>query len=326
MTQFISAEALRSWLDKIAAGRTLIAPRQVGDEVYYRPAAGSKDVTLTYERPKMSPKEFLWPATEAIVKVNMVAPSVSSPVMEKEQVIFGARPCDGRGIQALDAILLTAPADGLYQDKREKTTLVGLSCPRMFTGCFCTSFGSSPADPSQLDVMLTEVEGGYAVQAVTEKGKKLLELANVTERDVDVPPPVMDAPVAPVMPVQEWAARFNDPYWAKISERCISCRVCTFVCPTCRCFDVADSTQADRSVTRLRSWDACQLEAFCRIAGGHNPRSTRQQRLRQRFYCKFSFVPQDFGPLACVGCGRCVVDCPVNIDIREMLTDIQKKA
>jgi sulfhydrogenase subunit beta (sulfur reductase) len=326
MTQFISAEALRSWLDKIAATGTLIAPKQVGEEVYYRPASGSKDVTLTYERPKMSPKEFLWPSTEAMVTVNLVAPSINSPVMEKEQVIFGARPCDARGIKALDAILLTAPADALYQDKRDKTTLVGLSCPRMFTGCFCTSFGSSPADPSALDVMLTAVDGGYAVQAATEKGKKVLALATVTEKDVTVPAPTSDGAMAPVMPVQEWAARFGDPYWAKISERCISCRVCTFVCPTCRCFDVRDNTEADRTVTRLRSWDACQLDGFCRIAGGHNPRPTRQQRLRQRFYCKFSYVPQDFGPLACVGCGRCVVDCPVNIDIREMLTDIQKKA
>jgi len=326
MTQFVSAEALKSWLDGLTRERTLIAPKVVADEVMYSPVGSSAEIAFQYERPKMSAKEFMWPATESIATLNLTAPSITAPMLDKEQVIFGLRPCDARGIKAMDAILLTEPADALYADKRGKTALVGLSCPRMFTGCFCTSLDSSPNDARDLDVLLTAVEGGYAVQAVTDKGRALLVTAKMEERDVDVPKPAVEAPLAPVLPVQEWAGRFNDPYWARISERCISCRVCTFVCPTCRCFDVRDSVEADRTVNRLRSWDACQLEAFCRIAGNHNPRPTRHQRLRQRFYCKFSYVPQDFGPLACVGCGRCVVECPVNIDIREMLTDIQNKA
>jgi hypothetical protein len=326
MTQFITQEALTSWLDGLLKERTLIAPKAVADEVFYKPVASTAEIVWQYERPKMSAKEYMWPATEVIASVNTLAPSVTAPVLEREQVLFGLRPCDARGIKALDAIMLAEPADALYADKRAKTVLVGLSCPRMFLGCFCTSLQSSPDDARDLDVMLTAMDGGFAVQAVTDKGRALLASAGLEERHVEVPQPVAEAPVTPVLPVQEWAARFNDPYWARISERCISCRVCTFVCPTCRCFDVRDTTEADRTVNRLRSWDACQLEAFCRIAGGHNPRPTKQQRLRQRFYCKFSYVPQDFGPVACVGCGRCVVECPVNIDIREMLSDIQKGA
>ncbi len=326
MTQFITQNNLKSWLDALAQERTLIAPKQVAEMVLYKPVSSSAEIAWAYERPNMSPKEYTWPATETIVTVNPERTQVAAPVMAREQVIFGLRPCDARGIKAMDAILLTEPADALYADKRAKTILVGLSCPRMFLGCFCTSLGSSPDDARDLDVLLTETEGGYAVQAVTEKGKALLSTAKATDKAVDIPQPATAAPLTPVLPVQEWAARFNDPYWAKISERCISCRVCTFVCPTCRCFDVRDVTTGDYGVERLRSWDACQLEAFCRIAGGHNPRPTKQQRLRQRFYCKFSYVPQDFGPLACVGCGRCVVECPVNIDIREMLSDIQREA
>jgi sulfhydrogenase subunit beta (sulfur reductase) len=326
MTQYISADALKVWLDGLVKGQTVIAPKRVDDEVFYRPVTSSGEIAFDYERPKMSPKEFMWPATETIARMDPAAPSISAPVMEREQVLFGLRPCDARSIKAMDAILLTEPSDSLYADKRAKTALVGLSCQRMFLGCFCTSFQSSPDDARDLDVMLTAVDGGYAVQAVTEKGKVLMASAKIEEREIAVPKPASDAPVGPVLPVQEWASRFNDPYWSKISERCISCRVCTFVCPTCRCFDVRDASEADGTFSRLRAWDACQLDGFCRIAGGHNPRSTKQQRLRQRFYCKFSYVPQDFGPLACVGCGRCVVECPVNIDIREMLTDIQTKA
>lgn len=326
MTLFISSDDLLSWLDSLAKERTIIGPKVVADMVLYKPVTSSKEIALDYQRPKLSPKEFLWPATEAIATLNPERTIIQVPTMERDQVLFGLRPCDARGIKVLDAILLAPPADALYADKRAKTTLVGIACPTMFTGCFCTSLGSSPDDARDLDILLIQTEGGYAVQTVTEKGRGLLATAKVIEKNVAIPKPAADAPAVPVLPVQEWAARFNDPYWARISERCISCRVCTFVCPTCRCFDVRDVTNADRSVERLRSWDACQLEAFCRIASGHNPRPTKMQRLRQRFYCKFSYVPQDFGPVACVGCGRCVVECPVNIDIREMLQDISNKS
>jgi len=326
MTLFITNDDLLSWLEDLARERTIIGPKSVANMVLYRPVTSSKEIVLNYQRPKLSPKEFLWPATEPIAILNPERTAITAPTMEREQVLFGLRPCDARGISVMDALLLAPPADALYADKRAKTTLVGIACPTMFVGCFCTSLGSSPDDARDLDILLHQIEGGYAVQVVTEKGKALLASARVIEKDVTVPKPITDAPLVPVLPVQEWAARFNDPYWARISERCISCRICTFVCPTCRCFDVRDITNADRSVERLRSWDACQLEAFCRIASGHNPRPTKLQRLRQRFYCKFSYVPQDFGPVACVGCGRCVVECPVNIDIREMLQDINAKS
>jgi ferredoxin len=77
-------------------------------------------------------------------------------------------------------------------------------------------------------------------------------------------------------------------------------------------------------IERLRAWDSCLSERYRRIAGGHNPRPTKAQRLRNRFYCKFHYCPQDFGPIACVGCGRCIVACPVAIDIAEMLGDVAK--
>ena len=74
----------------------------------------------------------------------------------------------------------------------------------------------------------------------------------------------------------------------------------------------------------MRSWESCQSPGFTRIAGGHDPRPTKGARLRQRFYHKLLYFPENFGSISCVGCGRCVRACPVNIDIREIITDIQK--
>ncbi|RLC69727.1 MAG: sulfite reductase, partial [Chloroflexi bacterium] len=93
-----------------------------------------------------------------------------------------------------------------------------------------------------------------------------------------------------------------------------------------RCFDVADRVIEERAgftrIERIRAWDACTSTNYRRAAGGHNSRPTKPGRIRNRFFCKFCYYPEDFGPLGCVGCGRCVVSCPVDIDIREVMGDV----
>jgi ferredoxin len=153
--------------------------------------------------------------------------------------------------------------------------------------------------------------------------------ASLTSSEEDIEPvvPQLRDDLPALRPSKEWEPLFNEAYWQRVSERCLSCRTCTFVCPTCRCFDVRDEVVARRPGTqvyeRLRAWDACTSSAYRRIAGGHNPRPVQQHRLRNRFYCKFMYYPQDFGPLGCVGCGRCIEACPVDIDILEVVGAVE---
>lgn len=334
----ISQEALARWLEGLMNDYAVIAPKRVDEFVFYESVATAAEVAWDYERPKLSAKEYLWPDTESILTIRKGSAgvqkneaertfkgtssvSVEAPMLERPQVLFGLRPCDARGLCVLDAILLANPADAYYADKRAKTTIVGIACPRMFAGCFCTSLGSSPDDWRDVDIMLTAVNGGYAVDAVTEKGQALAASMSTQDRPVEPKKAEATAPAVPTSPSERWLAVFENTYWARLGDRCLSCRVCTFVCPTCRCFDVRDFV-AGNTIQRLRSWDACQSAAFCKIASGYNPKPTPTQRLRQRFMCKFSYVPTDFGPVACIGCGRCVVECPVNIDIREVAADV----
>ena len=65
--------------------------------------------------------------------------------------------------------------------------------------------------------------------------------------------------------------------------------------------------------------DRCQGALCFAIAGGHNPRPTQAARQRQRYMHKFLYYPEREGAALCVGCGRCVEQCPVNIDIREVI-------
>jgi sulfhydrogenase subunit beta (sulfur reductase) len=328
--KYTTLESLWNWLDHLAQQYDLIAPRDVDGHVLYRPIASSDEILFNYERPELSAKEYLLPATEVILRIEKRKNEIRQEEVlpERRQVLFGIRPCDAHGLAAIDALFLRQdPPDRYYSHHRERTTLVGLACPQMWEGCFCTSVGGAPDDPTHLDVLLTAVDGGYAVQAVTEKGKALMDGLVMEERTGAPSPPVADAALAPVPPPQKWRTLFEtDRLWMRHGERCLSCRICTYVCPACRCFDVTDRVVAEQAgvthVERIRVWDACTSPNYRRAAGGHNSRPTRSARLRNRFFCKFCYYPEDFGPLGCVGCGRCVVACPVDIDITEVMRDV----
>lgn len=326
----LSHTNLTAWLDEIARNRSLIAPKEVGrGHIQYRLVSSSKEIKYDYTRPDLSAKEFLFPPTERLMRIIKRGKEVTleDNLLEKEQVVFGLRPCDAHGMASFDALFRDKqPADRHYVRRRELTTLVGIACPQMWDNCFCASLGSGPDDPTHLDLLLTAVENGYAVQAVTGKGNALLRLANVEEKDAELPEIPLNEPV-PVPPAEQWPAHFNDEYWLRLGERCLSCKLCTYVCPTCRCFDLRDEPVASGANLviheRMRVWDACTASNYRTIAGGHNPRPNKGQRIRNRYYCKFYYFPVDFGPLGCVGCGRCADVCPVNIDIIEMLRDFK---
>jgi ferredoxin len=329
----ITQDALKAWLDRLAGETALFAPRSVDGIILYRPVTGSSEIVFDYARPKMSAKEAIFPSTDNLVSIEKQGKEVTlaeSP-LEKKQVIFGLRPCDAHGISVLDAVYIgKAPADASYARRREATTLVGLACPQMWDGCFCTSMGGAPDDPSHVDVLLTKVDEGYAVNVVTDKGKLLVREIEIEMRDRESLSlsPVSISPDSVAPDSISWPQHFTDRYWDLLAERCIGCRVCTYVCPTCRCFDVRDEVVERRTsyarYDRLRCWDACTGFNYRVTAGGHNPRPTKGVRLRNRFFCKFYYMMQDYGANGCVGCGRCIEACPVNIDIVEMLHDVSK--
>lgn len=237
-------------------------------------------------------------------------------------MIFGARPCDGHALEVLDRLFLDEPVDNYYAERRAMTTMVGLACgDGPWTGCFCTAMGGGPADRSHLDILLTACEAGFAVDVVTDKGRALLQAGAAVLATADVVLPELPAVTDLQLPAPPaWRAAFGASYWAEVAERCLGCRTCTYDCPVCYCFDVRDRVQSDGSIERLRCWDSCQGALCFAIAGGHNPRPTQAARQRQRYMHKFLYYPAREGTALCVGCGRCVAQCPVNIDIREVIS------
>jgi ferredoxin len=116
--------------------------------------------------------------------------------------------------------------------------------------------------------------------------------------------------------------KFDDlAFWEAEASKCLSCGACTYLCPTCYCFNLTDEARGALGA-RIRSWDACMLPLFTMEASGHNPRTGKIQRLRNRIGHKFSYYPGlHNGRIACCGCGRCIKSCPSSVDIRRIVTD-----
>ena len=111
----------------------------------------------------------------------------------------------------------------------------------------------------------------------------------------------------------------NAEFWEAQSGKCISCGTCTYLCPTCYCFNISDEKFGHEGV-RLRTWDNCMSSQFTLEASGHNPRPTKANRLKNRVGHKFSYYPSlHDGNIACCGCGRCIKSCPASVDIRAIV-------
>jgi ferredoxin len=114
---------------------------------------------------------------------------------------------------------------------------------------------------------------------------------------------------------------FEEIPWEIYSESCLECGICTYICPTCHCFEFQDVE--DFGVTsRNRCWDSCMYPRFTLHASGHNPRSTQRERYRQRVLHKYLYVPKNCSVIACTGCGRCIRSCPGGVNIYKAVTDI----
>lgn len=248
-----------------------------------------------------------------------------------EQVILGLRPCDARGFAQMDNVFGGYGGfyfDPYYNARRNNTTLVAVTCRTPRSTCFCRALGGSPAGTEGVDVLLTEIEGGFAAEAVTPRGEEFVSRSVFAEAQQGVEEATAAAKQAAEAGVdspftldgvrESLKAGFESPAWHELAMRCISCGTCTYVCPSCYCFNVNDEI-VEGTGERFRCWDNCFNPMYTLETSGHNPRDAKYARFRNRFSHKFWYYPDKYGSLLCSGCGRCIMHCPTRIDIREVL-------
>jgi sulfhydrogenase subunit beta (sulfur reductase) len=292
-----------------------------------------------YRNTRIPPKSVFFPIVEEMFHYNKGKEGyqIETPIAAKDKIlIFGIRPCDAAALSLLDVAFKEGYEDPYYQERRKNAVLVGLTCTKPYDTCFCTSLDSGPSEKNNVDIMLTDMGDDYFVEAITEKGKELIAkttgLASANEADQAKAKAAVEAAYRKVtrqVKAKEAVKKLQDnfenkEFWEKVSTKCVSCGICTFLCPTCFCFDITDETEKGRS-KRVRCWDSCQFSTYTRMPM-ENPREEKWRRVRQKVCHKYAFFPMSYdNKIACTGCGRCIRLCPVNWDITQVINNVPEK-
>ena len=288
---------------------------------------------------RRSAKDFFFPQTENLMAFKMEGKKIDVIDTREECedfVIFGVRACDAASFAILDRVYLSDPVDSYYKNRREHGTVITHACGKPAETCFCGTFGIDAADPKG-DITVWDVEDGYVFRANTEKGEALMAACADLFTDTDdaavkaeqdkVRTILAKMPLAGLttegVGVGLTKELFDRPEWATLSEACLGCGTCTFVCPTCQCYDIRDF-DTGHGIQRFRCWDSCMYSDFTKMAHG-NSRNSQVERFRQRFMHKLVYFPDNNdGVFGCVGCGRCLASCPISMNIVKVMKTLAK--
>jgi sulfhydrogenase subunit beta (sulfur reductase) len=332
----IKKERLPEWSNELADYK-ILAPIKEDDIVMFKETKKLDRTMLGYANSVKPPKEVFFPQTQELFRFKK-APEmkvIESEGETKKVILFGVRPCDARSFLILDKLFYWDYEDNLYRKMRDNTVIVGLSCNEPHYNCFCTSVGGSPHSNEGLDVMMTDLGDRYYVEILTKKGEDVIRkpkklFSKVTDKDRKKRDEIWkkaESLVTKHVEVEgvhdKLGELFESGYWDEKSKTCVGCGVCSFLCPTCHCFDITDE-DFGKEGRRIRTWDTCMIPEYTVHASGYNPRPGKKNRLRNRVYHKFRYFPDRFDIIACVGCGRCISKCPVGNDITEIIDEVKE--
>ena len=322
----IAMASLNALFAKIAADKKLYLPIEKAGKVDFYEWNEGENVRLDVLKTVKSAKDVFFPQVENLLKFRVEGKSIEinqAPLCEEDFVIFGVRGCDAKSFEILDRVFLVDPRDEFYASRRAHGIVVTLACGEPEESCFCTNFGVNPAAPGG-DVTAWIVGEEMLLQANSEKGEKLIAELDEADAKASEDEQARISEIVKKLPLnglnlegfdgEHLMEKFNDPRWEGLSRACLGCGTCTFVCPTCQCYDIRDFDNG-KSVTRYRCWDSCMYSDFTLMAA-ENSRHTQLQRYRQRFMHKLVYFPaNNEGVYSCVGCGRCVEKCPQGLNI-----------
>jgi ferredoxin len=313
------------------AGLTVIGPVKKETFSSYAVVEKAAEFDLGLVLPDRSIKGLFFPQTEPMLEYTIKKQAIDTKDFappSNKRIIFGARPCDASGLAIDDPLFGWDYKDEFWFQRRNETVIVSIACTRADDFCMCTSLKLAPDSTKGSDVLLRPLQNnkGWLVEELTNRGREAFsQITDLLQEGSE--------PAAPTVVVAEkfnldacvaWLqnpANFDSSFWKEISMRCIGCASCTFLCPTCHCFDFQDEGDTYSGIRR-KNWDSCSFALFTMHTSGHNPRATQSARWRQRIMHKFNYFPSKFSVNSCSGCGRCSRQCPVDMGITETLQAI----
>lgn len=296
------------------------------------------ELDTRYQRTTIPPaKKVLFPPDEELINYEIdKAIKVKPVVRSSEKILFGINAWDINGMNFMDRVFTEDLIDENYMAKRENLIVIGMDTEPTETN-FSPSMNSEYAKEG-FDIFLTELEDRYFVRVATARGDDLLnryaETASAEAEDFREYNKYMDdyqKKFKLKADVKSFYDNFehiynNEEFWKKIAKNCYSCGSCNLVCPTCFCFNVKDDIELNlKNGAKTREWDSCMTAEYGLVAGGHNFRPDKENRLKQRYRCKLKTFFDKFGKYACVGCGRCIDACLAKINIAEDINSVKKE-
>ncbi len=285
------------------------------------------ELCLDYDITLLPPNKYFLPPQTGLLRFRLAPEaSIESIVDTQPGIIIGIHPYDLHALKLLDAVFLGNLSDTYYQARRQATAIIGVDCLQPWSYSFAASMGTA-LPPNIFDLWLSDLGDEYLIEVGSDKGERLCRrYLNVTEADQTMVAQReklrqqslrqyrLSLDILPEEIPKVLDTSWNNPMWEELGQKCFSCGSCTMVCPTCVCFDVRDKMELSQLTgERYRSWDSCMFDAFAKVASGENFRPSGIDRLRHRLYRKGKYMLERWGELGCVGCGRCVHACLVDI-------------
>ncbi len=333
LLKVLGKEKLPDFFNVLKSNGTVFAPVKHGEKTHsFQKVDSMNKVELGYNRTMISPKKLFIAPEETIFTFDKKKEEYIEPEESSERlVMFGVHPCDIHALNLLAKVFLEEFTDTLYSSRRERTIIVGISCtPDDF--CFCKSTETSFASEG-FELFLHDIGDKYLVRVGSIKGQRIIKdspglFAEVDDEDISKFKDAENERMNSFSRSIEMAGlqdmldiSFDSQIWKEYGDRCLGCGSCNLVCPRCRCYDVQDNIDLNLTTgERVRRWYSCMLQDHGLVAGGHNFRPSAYERIRNRFNCKGS-LREDMPN--CVGCGRCSVYCPADIDFLEVMKKVR---
>ncbi|MCG8336527.1 MAG: 4Fe-4S dicluster domain-containing protein [Proteobacteria bacterium] len=329
----IEKEGWAQGLEKLKDSYRLFGPMADKDSFEFKELNSGETPVLDLGNTRLSAKSAIYPQTQTMFTYTLDESKEDHHIMKevelngKPRAVVGVRPCDAASFQLVQKNFDSPDyKDPFWVKPYEDTTFVGYACDDPSRTCFCTSVGYGPYNEDGLDLLLVQEQDDFFAKVLTKKGEDLAAAAGWgtdAEFDFESRKSAAEGKISAKVSTDQLRGKkttelFGADFWDEVSFSCLNCGTCTYSCPTCWCFDIQDEVKGTEG-KRMRNWDSCMYSLFTLEGSGHNPRPNKVQRVRQRFMHKLKYYVDKYDSgVQCVGCGRCIQLCPVNIDIRDV--------